>query len=60
MHSTCAPAATSASARARTAASLDSVVTTMTGPASRVENNRAAGDVRTRRSKMTRVSGRPR
>ena len=55
-----APAASSPATRSGAAAQRARCVTIMTGPASSVESTRAVGGVRSRRSKMTRVSGRSR
>ena len=55
-----APAASSRWTRSGAPAQARSVLTIMTGPASSVESSRADGGVRSRRSKTTRVSGRPR
>ena len=56
--SSSAPAARVAGAVA-VIAMLSGVVTIITGPASSVENTRAEGGIRSRRSNSTRVSGRP-
>ena len=54
------PRCSSSRARSGLLAMLSGVVTIITGPASSVENTRAEGGIRSRRSNRTRVSGRRR